>query len=170
MQSWPKCQWNSLKKCIEKLFHNLLDQTVDKYYSEVNLSDIREENANLSKERAVLQSEVERQRILMKELTDQMDGLRTMTSAERKERARAALKVSEGIAAERESLVSELNLMRVINTKMVDDRDLAVAAEGDPRTGRVGNRGGKGSLASEMPTPDPGTLFSAVVRFYGNSV
>ena len=103
----------------------------------------------------------------MKELTDQMDGLRTMTSAERKERARAALKVSEGIAAERESLVSELNLMRVINTKMVDDRDLA-AAEGDPRPGRVGNRGGgDGSLASEMPTPDPGTLFSAVVMFIG---
>ena len=33
-------------------------------------TDIREENANLSKERAALQSEVERQRILMKELSE----------------------------------------------------------------------------------------------------
>ena len=71
----------------------------------------------------MLQSEVERQRILMKELTDHMDGLRTSTAAERKERAKAAFKVSEGIAAEREAIVSELSLMRVINAKMVDDRD-----------------------------------------------
>ena len=91
-------------------------------------TDIREENANLSKERAALQSEVERQRILMKELSEQMDGLRSSTAAERKERAKAALRVSEGIAAEREAIVSELNLMRVINTKMVDERDLV--AEG----------------------------------------
>ena len=91
-------------------------------------TDIREENANLSKERAALQSEVERQRILMKELSEQMDGLRSSTAAERKERARAALRVSEGIATEREAIVSELNLMRVINTKMVDERDLV--AEG----------------------------------------
>ena len=71
---------------------------------------------------------MERQRILMKELSEQMDGLRSSTAAERKERARAALRVSEGIAAEREAIVSELSLMRAINTKMVDDRDLA--AEG----------------------------------------
>ena len=54
----------------------------------------------MSKERAALQSEVERQRILMKELSEQMDGLRSSTAAERKERAKAALRVSEGIAAE----------------------------------------------------------------------
>ena len=64
----------------------------------------------------------------MKELSEQMDGLRSSTAAERKERAKAALRVSEGIAAEREAIVSELSLMRAINTKMVDDRDLV--AEG----------------------------------------
>ena len=64
----------------------------------------------------------------MKELSEQMDGLRSSTAAERKERAKAALRVSEGIAAEREAIVSELSLMRVINTKMVDERDLV--AEG----------------------------------------
>ena len=100
----------------------------------------------------MLQSEVERQRILMKELTDQMDGLRTLTSAERKERARAALKVSEGIAAERENIVSELNLMRVINTKMVDDRDQGIDSMALPKL-RGGNRAGEASLASELPPP-----------------
>ena len=116
----------------------------------------------------MLQSEVERQRILMKELTDQMDGLRTLTSAERKERAMAALKVSEGIAAERENIVSELNLMRVINTKMVDDRDLGngINSIALPKL-RGGNRAGEASLASELPPPASGMLFSAVVRFHG---
>ena len=114
----------------------------------------------------MLQSEVERQRILMKELTDQMDGLRTLTSAERKERARAALKVSEGIAAERENIVSELNLMRVINTKMVDDRDQGIDSMALPKL-RGGNRAGEASLASELPPPASGMLFSAVVRFHG---
>ena len=114
----------------------------------------------------MLQSEVERQRILMKELTDQMDGLRTLTSAERKERARVALKVSEGIAAERENIVSELNLMRVINTKMVDDRDQGIDSMALPKL-RGGNRIGEASLASELPPPASGMLFSAVVRFHG---
>ena len=114
----------------------------------------------------MLQSEVERQRILMKELTDQMDGLRTLTSAERKERARAALKVSEGIAAERENIVSELNLMRVINTKMVDDRDQGIDSMALPKL-RGGNRAGEASLASELTPPASGMLFSAVVRFHG---
>ena len=99
----------------------------------------------------MLQSEVERQRILMKELTEQMDGLRTSTAAERKDRARAALRVSEGIAAEREAIVSELNLMRVINTKMVDERD-AGAGGAPPTTQHLqqgGRRGDGACMASE---------------------
>lgn len=84
-----------------------------------------------------------------------MDGLRASTAAERKERAKAALKVSEGIVKEREAIVSELSLVRAINAKMVDERDLMAAENGtrhaDPGGG-MGGGGGRGgtNLESEL--------------------
>ena len=54
---------------------------------------IKEENDHLAKERDRLHSEVERQRILMKDLHDQMEELRNSTQSERRQRAKAAFKV-----------------------------------------------------------------------------
>ena len=64
--------------------------------------------------------EVERQRILFKDIQDQMDELRQQTRMERRERAKAAFSVSEGIAKEREGLVKELHDLRNINKNMMD--------------------------------------------------
>ena len=47
-----------------------------------------------------------------------MDALRTQTDQERKMRASVAMKISENIAQERESLVKELDMLRSINTKV----------------------------------------------------
>ena len=44
----------------------------------------------------------------MKELTEQMEDLRSQTQSERRERAKAAFKVSENIAMEREGMKNEL--------------------------------------------------------------
>ena len=49
---------------------------------------------------------------------DQLDALRTQTDQERKMRASVAMKISENIAQERESLVKELDMLRSINTKV----------------------------------------------------
>lgn len=86
-----------------------------------------QENQSLAKERDKLQQELERQRILQKELHNTMEQLRNQTQAERKERAKAALKVSENIAMEREVLVNELDFMKALNAKMLDERDLEKA-------------------------------------------
>ena len=52
-----------------------------------------------------------------------MEELRSHTQSERRERAKAALHVSENIAQEREGLVQQLNFMKNLNTKMLDERD-----------------------------------------------
>ena len=88
---------------------------------------IKDENVHLAKERDKLQNEVERQKTLMRDLQDQMDDLRHSTQSERRERAKAAFKVSESIAQEREGLVQQLNFMKALNTKMLDDQDQMIA-------------------------------------------
>jgi Ras and EF-hand domain-containing protein len=107
--------------------------------------EIRDENAELNRERDRLQQEVERQRILMRELQDHLDTVRTQATEERRQRAKAAFKVSENIAQERENLVGELALVRAINTKMLDEQDSAAAANG------AGHRGSEAkTLAGEL--------------------
>ena len=53
-------------------------------------------------------------------MQDQMDELRQQTKLERRQRAKAALTVSEGIAKEREGLVHELYHLKSVNKNMMD--------------------------------------------------
>ena len=69
-------------------------------------------------EKQSLGKELERQRLQVLELQDQLDVLRNQTTQERKMRANVALKISENIAQERESLVKELDMLRSVNTKV----------------------------------------------------
>ena len=69
-------------------------------------------------EKQSLGQELERQRLQVLELQDQLDVLRNQTTQERKMRANVALKISENIAQERESLVKELDMLRSVNTKV----------------------------------------------------
>ena len=69
-------------------------------------------------EKQSLGKELERQRLQVLELQDQLDVLRNQTTQERKMRANVALKISENIAQERESLVKELDMLRSLNTKV----------------------------------------------------
>ena len=69
-------------------------------------------------EKQRLGKELERQRLQVLELQDQLDVLRNQTTQERKMRANVALKISENIAQERESLVKELDMLRSVNTKV----------------------------------------------------
>ena len=69
-------------------------------------------------EKQSLGKELERQRLQVLELQDQLDVLRNQTTQERKMRANVALKISENIAQEREGLVKELDMLRSVNTKV----------------------------------------------------
>ena len=72
----------------------------------------------MNQEKESLGKELERQRLQVLELQDQLDVLRNQTTQERKMRANVALKISENIAQERESLVKELDMLRSVNTKV----------------------------------------------------
>ena len=80
--------------------------------------EIKEENLHLIQEKQSLGKELERQRLQVLELQDQLDVLRNQTTQERKMRANVALKISENIAQEREGLVKELDMLRSVNTKV----------------------------------------------------
>ncbi len=90
------------------------------------LPTMQEENAHLAKERDRLQMEVDRQKILHNELAEQMQSLRHETKSERRQRAKAALAVSETIAQEREGIVQQLDYMKALNAKILDERDSQV--------------------------------------------
>jgi hypothetical protein len=94
--------------------------------------EIREENIHLGNEKFKLEQEVERQRLQMLELQDQLDSLRSQTQSERRSRASAAFKVSENIVMEREDIVKELALLRTINSKMLDDQDSSLNQQQQP--------------------------------------
>ena len=64
--------------------------------------------------------EVERQKILFKDMQDHMDELRNQTKDERRQRAKSAFKVSENIAKEREGLVQQLHDLKDMNKNMMD--------------------------------------------------
>ena len=64
--------------------------------------------------------EVQRQKTLFKDIQDHMDELRQQTKEERKQRAKAAFKVSENIAKEREELVHQLHHLKDVNKNMMD--------------------------------------------------
>ena len=53
-------------------------------------------------------------------MQDQMDELRQHTRAERRQRAKAAFTVSEGIAREREDIVAKLDHLRTVNKDIMD--------------------------------------------------
>ena len=55
-------------------------------------------------------------------MQDHMDEMRQQTKEERKERAKAAFKVSENIAKERENLVHQLHHLKDANKNMMDKK------------------------------------------------
>ena len=57
---------------------------------------------------------------MFKDIQDHMDELRQQTKEERKQRAKAAFKVSENIAKEREELVHQLHHLKDVNKNMMD--------------------------------------------------
>lgn len=109
-----------LNNLLEK--QKVLQQQLEEVRGQV--PEIKEENIHLVNEKISLEKQVEMQRLQMRELQDQLETLRTQTAAERRSRASAAFKISENIVQEREDLVKELELLRSINAKMLDEQDM----------------------------------------------
>lgn len=94
---------------------------------ELNSQEVetKQENEKLQKARDELEENLDESQRLLDESRSYIGQLRSQQKEEKRERALAALHVTEGIALERESLVKQLDLLRDMNRKLRDERDEA---------------------------------------------
>ncbi|XP_042234265.1 EF-hand calcium-binding domain-containing protein 4B-like [Homarus americanus] len=85
----------------------------------------RQDNSYLSQHVDRLEEELATKDAVVQELTVALEALKKNTKNEKIRRVQQAFKVSEGIAMERESLVTQLDILRTINTQLRDEQDQA---------------------------------------------
>lgn len=90
-----------------------------------NETEYKQENERLAKEKEELEEMLDHSMRNLDESRHYIDQLKSRTREDKRDRALAALQISEGIAMERESLVKQLDMLRDMNKKLRDDRDEA---------------------------------------------
>ncbi|GBN92415.1 hypothetical protein AVEN_270282-1, partial [Araneus ventricosus] len=87
---------------------------IESQLEELNSTDSekKSENVKLQKDRDHLESRLAASERMLHEMKNQLSLLRKKSVEERRKRAQSAMKVSEGIAMERENLVMELHHLR----------------------------------------------------------
>lgn len=95
--------------------------------SDLNQTEVETklENDKLMKEKEALEEMLQQSQESLEESKSYIGQLRSQQKDEKRERARAALHLTENIALERESLVKQLDLLRDVNKKLRDDKDEA---------------------------------------------
>ncbi|CAN7992410.1 unnamed protein product, partial [Ixodes pacificus] len=88
-----------------------------------NEAETKQENAKLLKELNRLEVRLVDSERSMQEMQRQADTMRQHSLEEKRRRAKTAMKVTEGIAMERESLVKQLSLLRDVNKELTDQKD-----------------------------------------------
>ncbi|CAH8576399.1 unnamed protein product [Schistosoma margrebowiei] len=97
----------------EKLLNDLVQQ-FEKASSK--LEELQKNRMSIAQEKEKLLQEKE-------DLEHYIDTLQKKAREERRRRAKAAIELSEGIALERETLVRQLDMLRTINQKLVDEQE-----------------------------------------------
>ncbi|CAH8592038.1 unnamed protein product [Schistosoma rodhaini] len=111
----------------EKLLNDLVQQ-FEKASSKVEelqktRMSIAQEKEKLLQEKEDLERKLEESQEMLNECKDYIDTLQKKAREERRRRAKAAIELSEGIALERETLVRQLDMLRTINQKLVDEQE-----------------------------------------------
>ncbi|KAK3094769.1 hypothetical protein FSP39_005976 [Pinctada imbricata] len=88
-------------------------------------AETKQENEKLVKEKETLEDMLMKSEENLEESKAYISQLRNQQKDEKRERARAAIKLTENIALERESLVKQLDLLKDVNKKLRDDQDEA---------------------------------------------
>ncbi|CAF1035557.1 unnamed protein product [Didymodactylos carnosus] len=87
-------------------------------------SEIKNENERLQKEKFQLEGQLQEISKNLEESKNYISQLQNQTKKEKRDRAKQALNLTENIAIERESLVKQLDILKSVNKKLVDERDV----------------------------------------------
>ncbi|XP_033638794.1 ras and EF-hand domain-containing protein-like isoform X2 [Asterias rubens] len=85
--------------------------------------DMKQENEMLQKTNYDLRTKLDGSMMDLDESKTYLKDIQVTMKKEKRDRAHAALKVTENIMEERESLVKQLNLLRTMNKKLQDEKD-----------------------------------------------
>ncbi|XP_014771100.1 EF-hand calcium-binding domain-containing protein 4B isoform X2 [Octopus bimaculoides] len=121
------------KELYEKEYqlHNLItrQKEMEQKLKDINYSEMEAKTTNdrLAKDRDELLYRLKQSQECIEEQSSYIQQLHQQQKDEKRERSKIALKLTEGIAIERESLVKQLDHLRNINRKLQDDKDEAEA-------------------------------------------
>ncbi|CAH8519309.1 unnamed protein product [Schistosoma turkestanicum] len=111
----------------EKLLNDLVQQfekaSIKVEELQKTRMSIAQEKEKLLQEKEELERKLEESQEMLNECKDYIDTLQKKAREERRRRAKAAIELSEGIALERETLVRQLDMLRTINQKLVDEQE-----------------------------------------------
>ncbi|UJR30236.1 hypothetical protein I4U23_017774 [Adineta vaga] len=90
----------------------------------LNETETKSENDRLQKEKSQLEEQLQEITKSLEESKNYISQLQVQTKKEKRDRAKQALTLTESIALERENLVKQLDSLKTINKRLVDERDL----------------------------------------------
>ncbi|XP_046543859.1 EF-hand calcium-binding domain-containing protein 4B-like isoform X3 [Haliotis rubra] len=119
-------------------------------------AETKQENEKLMNEKERVEELLMTSQDNLEESRTYINQLREQDKHHTKERARAAMRMTEGIAMERESLVKQLDMLRDMNRKLRDDKDEAEAAESrrDPSPNALDRELSEQALTTIEALPD----------------
>ncbi|XP_033114360.1 ras and EF-hand domain-containing protein homolog isoform X2 [Anneissia japonica] len=92
-------------------------------YLSLSESIMKEENQHLQKEKDVLRSQLDDTQANLQEQKLYLKEVKNTIRRDKKERAMHTLRMTQGINNERDSLVYQLDMLRDVNKKLLDERD-----------------------------------------------
>ncbi|CAF2471855.1 unnamed protein product [Rotaria sp. Silwood2] len=100
----------------------------------LNESETKNENERLQKEKVQLEEQLQELTKGLEESKNYISQLQNQTKKEKRDRAKQALNLTENIAIERENLVKQLDSLKTINKRLVDERDLSQGSKQQERS------------------------------------
>ncbi|CAH8593355.1 unnamed protein product [Heterobilharzia americana] len=112
----------------EKLLNDLVQQfekaSIKVEELQKTRTTIAQEKEKLLQEKEDLERKLEESQEMLNDCKEYIETLQKKAREERRRRAKAAIELSEGIALERETLVRQLDMLRTINQKLVDEQEV----------------------------------------------
>ncbi|XP_071120116.1 EF-hand calcium-binding domain-containing protein 4B-like isoform X5 [Mytilus edulis] len=113
----------------DKQLQELLNRhsEMEKKLETLNLveTETKQENEKLAKDKEELEDMLMKSQVGLEDSKMYIDQLRHQQKKEKQDRARSAIKLTESIALERESLVKQLDTLKDVNKRLRDDKDEA---------------------------------------------